>query len=365
MDRRFFTKATLGLVAGGMVVASNADAQTKSKKKVATEYVNVDSDIANEQIKVIQSKRFYKNQGTKVEGKCTSLLFFADVHLVTPHLKQIRDFYNKYKKYIDDSVHLGDTVGDYIMGKFTFWDDFPNALNIIGNHDTDKGVNLRRAMTDREKYDTYFKRFIDSWKVTQPENADAEGKCYWYKDYNQDVRLIGIDCMRINDSQYKWFVETLDDAAKKNLKVLVATHVPPNCDKSIDCNFTSLDYPAPYNGQTKGTDKLLASIDAFIEKGGTFVSWICGHNHHDSVFYAKSKQKQLVLILECATDFSWWTDAVHVPKTATATCWEIISVESVSNVIKIARFGNNYDHYMRRKDTFCYDFKNHKLIWSS
>lgn len=373
MDRRFFTKAAFGFIAGGMAsksVMADPSAEGKNSNSDISKRGTISvsrSDDAEEQIKVIQSKRFYKHQGKNIEGKCTSLLFFTDVHFVQAHLIKIRDFFNKHKKYIDDAIHLGDSVGNFYTGEFTLWDSFPKALNIIGNHDTDAGKNKRRALTDRQKYDIYFKKYISSWKVKQPENAEAEGKCYWYKDYNRDLRVIGLDCMRLNSAQHKWFAETLDGAAKKNLKVIILTHVPPRCDNAIECNFTSLDYPPAYKSASEGHyAKLISAVDSFISGGGTFVSWICGHNHHDSIMYTGTeKNKQLVIVMECATDFSWWTDAVHVSNTATETCWEIISVESISNVIKIARFGNNYDHYLRHKGTFCYDFKNHKIIAQS
>lgn len=373
MDRRFFTKAAFGFIAGGMAsksVMADPSAEGKNSNSDISKRGTISvsrSDDAEEQIKVIQSKRFYKHQGKNIEGKCTSLLFFTDVHFVQAHLIKIRDFFNKHKKYIDDAIHLGDSVGNFYTGEFTLWDSFPKALNIIGNHDTDAGKNKRRALTDRQKYDIYFKKYISSWKVKQPENAEAEGKCYWYKDYNRDLRVIGLDCMRLNSVQHKWFAETLDGAAKKNLKVIILTHVPPRCDNAIECNFTSLDYPPAYKSASEGHyAKLISAVDSFISGGGTFVSWICGHNHHDSIMYTGTeKNKQLVIVMECATDFSWWTDAVHVSNTATETCWEIISVESISNVIKIARFGNNYDHYLRHKGTFCYDFKNHKIIAQS
>ena len=385
MDRRKFAKTALGAIAGG-ALASTANAKpeqveaVKPTDKPRELNPKLQNDLAQEQIKVIQSKRGYRHQGKKgangktpLEGKCTSLLLFADVHLVYEHLAVIRDFYNTHKKYIDDAVHLGDTVGNYLIPPFDFWDVFPNALNIIGNHDTDTGEKQRAVLSDRDKYDTYFKKYISSWNVVQPENAEAEGKCYWYKDYNNDVRLIGIDCMRASwgtnkpteaeKKQIDWFKATLADALEKKLQVVVATHVPPTMktENLIECNFTSLDYRGIGSGLL--LDKFVFALDDFITKGGSFVAWICGHQHHDLIGFAtNAKQKQLVFILECATDFNWWTDANHVRGTETAGCWTMFAIESLTNVIKLTRFGNNYDHYLRHKGTLCYDYKNHKII---
>ena len=390
MDRRIFSKKTLGAILGAVPFLGSAKENKPEKpakkptkkpaKKPFPKYSTLPSDKADEQIRVIQTKRGYYNghlvksdSPVKPKGVCTSILFFADVHLVAPHLQRIRDFRNEYKNYIDDAIHLGDTVGGCNTGTFTMWDDFPTAMNVIGNHDVysnqknkSKKYSVKENwLTDREKYDFYFKKYIPSWNVVQPENAEAEGKCYWYKDYNNDLRVIGIDCMQPEDSkQIEWFKATLEDAKAKGLKVVIATHIPPICDKKIDCAFTSIDYTdkkPPYYG-TKNLKEFVKAIDEFIVQGGVFASWVCGHAHHDMILYAQAKQKQLVIIIECATDWPNWTDANHIAGTSTASAWELIGVESITNVIKIARFGNNFDHQMRHKGTFCYDFVNHKLI---
>ncbi len=369
MDRRLFTKTALaamaGVTAGG---ATNIEAAPRKSSKEKPDFQALANDEAEEQIKVIQSRRYYKHQGKKLQGKCASFLFFADVHLVTPNLKKIRRFYQKHKKYIDDPIHLGDSVGNYIKGEFVFWEDFPEALNVIGNHDCYlNGTGRRMMMPQKQKFDTYFKRYVEGWKVVLPENAAEKGRCYWHKDYQNFLRVIGIDSMNLRDNaQYEWFVNLLKKSKEEKRMVLIVTHISPICVEVLDCNFTSLDYrESKILGfkENVGHDRYVKAVDDFISDGGEFVSWICGHEHHDKVMYARgSKNKQLVITLECATDFHAWTDAVHVKNTETETCWEIISVETMTNVLKIARFGNNYDHYMRHKGTLCYDFKNHKLI---
>lgn len=367
MDRRFFAKTALGLVAGtvGLSAAPSGSGvkkmQTNFKKDNSRFATNADED----EVKVIQSKRFYKQPSKKAQGKCTSILFFADVHLVVGNLLKIKDFAQKHKKYIDDVVHLGDAVGNVYKGNFALWDNYPNALNIIGNHDVYDG-SYKKILSDKSKYSIYFEKYIKSWNVVQPEDAQANGICYFYKDYNDDVRLIAIDCMNPNNAQFDWFVKALSGARKAGLKVVIATHIPPTGDAGLDCNFNSIDYAfehASTEASGKNFTRFVDAVDEFISQGGGFVAWICGHSHHDRFMHATgTKYKQLIVVMECATDFDYWTDADHVRDTPTGTCWEIISIESVSNVLKIARFGNNFDHYLRHKGTLCYDFKNHKLI---
>ena len=372
MDRRLFGKIALGFTAFASVIKSAFGQQKKRprrrnrdvSKDIDPKLANFAPDTAQEQMKVIQAKRFLR-KGRGEEGVCTSLLFFADIHLVTEHSTKIRAFYEKYQKFIDDPIHLGDTVGAIFREPFTTWDAFPRALNVIGNHDVYLKKMGNADMSDKCKYDTYFKKYNKAWGVVLPENAEEEGKCYWHKDYNGNVRVIGIDCMRLDATQLAWFKKLLAEAVEKKLKVLIATHIPPNCDKVLECNFSSLDNPA-WTTKLAGSKDFVKAVDEFISAGGTFVCWMCGHLHHDSIMYASdSKNKQLVITMECATQFSDHTDAQHIRETATETCWQLVAIESESDVLKIARFGNCYDHYLRRKDTFCYDLKNHKIIWAS
>lgn len=372
MDRRSFAKA-LGVVSGlfaSILPASAVSKERKSRSKRPPEPVV--SDEAEEQIKVIQAKRNYLNPAAKGtngkaprKGVCTSLLFFTDVHLVPENFRKIRKFYEKHQAYIDNAIHLGDSVGAKVEPPFTMWDSFPKCLNIMGNHDSHYDYpRPKKFLTPKEKYETFFKKYVPYWNVVQPENAEEKGLCFWYKDYNKDLRVVGIDCLRVDQEHLKWFEKVANDALEKKLKLVVITHIPPVRGEIVKCNFTSIDYTdnqKPYGGQK--TSRFAPIIDKFIDNGGTFVSWVTGHLHHDIVNYVKdTKHKQLVITLECATDFNWWTDANHVKGTSTSCAWEIISVESETNVLKIARFGNNLDHYMRHKGALCYDFKKHEII---
>lgn len=68
---------------------------------------------------------------------------------------------------------------------------------------------IKKILSDKSKYSIYFEKYIKSWNVVQPEGAQANGICYFYKDYNDDVRLIAVDCMNPNNAQFDWFVKAL------------------------------------------------------------------------------------------------------------------------------------------------------------
>ena len=380
MDRRLFSKITLGALAGSVAHAQTYDKDgyinlNQESSKAKSKLLGLPSDEAEEEIKVIQSKREYLNPAKKgLDGKaprrgvCTSLLFFADVHLAKNNLIKVKDFYEKYSNYIDDVIHLGDSVGAYLKPPFSFWNYFSNALNIIGEHDTFAAARGDVILSERSKYDNYFRPYVKQWQVVQPKNAEAEAKCYWHKDYKNNIRIIAIDCFTPTKPQLAWFEDTLKDAIEKNINVAVISHIPPASSDFVDCNFTSIDYTKDikqYESNEANLSKFVNAVDNFIDNGGGFVSWICGHYHHDLVMFAKSKNKQLVIAMECASTNDKSTDANHEKSTETSGAWEIISVESLTSLIKIARFGNNYDHQMRHKGTFSYNFKTHNIITQS
>ena len=49
--------------------------------------------------------------------------------------------------------------------------------------------------------------------------------------------------------------------------------------------------------------------------------------------------------------------------TITQDCFNILSVDTYKNLIKITRIGANYDRYMRRKNTLSWDYGIGELIY--
>ena len=60
----------------------------------------------------------------------------------------------------------------------------------------------------------------------------------------------------------------------------------------------------------------------------------------------------------------FWIDGKRVEGTKTYDCFNVISVEQGTGMLKIVRIGNNYNHYLMDKTLFCYDYINKNIISS-
>lgn len=314
------------------------------------------NDKVNNNSLAIQSNRPYKNSYQSQEGKVVSLLWFSDIHQDDDNIAKIKAKSLDIAAYIDDVIHTGDTAGAvYSEYGANMWErcGVGAFLNVIGNHDvyiSNDGQLPHLSKT--ETYNAYFKRWISQWNVQQPAGAETDGLSYYYKDYQSYLRLIVLDCMHYDTDQDNWLASTLADALTNNLVVVIAVHSAPSCDTDVDTHFTSLDYPNIGENIPTGAE---STVSTFINNGGDFVCWISGDNHWDAMGHTASGQ--LVLRIECAVCDATWVDAARVRGTQTENCYNLISFESETNCVKLVRFGNEYDHYLRHKGCLCYNWK--------
>ena len=204
------------------------------------------------------------------------------------NLERIVSFSNRYADYIDDVVSTGDQVYDTFSNSFSFWDSAGAGgfLSVVGNHDAWSVVGGPTVASEQECYTRYIAPFVESWNVVSVDN-----KCYYYKDYNSDgsypVRLIVLDCMHLDSSQESWLADVLSVARTNNYTVIIAVHYTPSPmrDSTIDNSSTFTCYEASSNSTSWATVVNAESIvQDFIDRGGRFACWLCGHYHTDIIF---------------------------------------------------------------------------------
>lgn len=168
-------------------------------------------------------------------------LHFSDLHGNESNLIRIVSLYNAYSNYVDDVINTGDIILNNYGDDFTFYASrgAGGFLNVIGNHDAQKGSNS--YATEAELYAKFISPFISQWGVT----SYTENKCYYYKDYtDRNLRLIVLDAYNVNwngnNAQITWLEGVLADAITNELHVMIAVH-SGLCRKSeLDCNFNSM-----------------------------------------------------------------------------------------------------------------------------
>lgn len=249
------------------------------------------------------------------------------------------------------------------------------SLFVIGNHDTnicnysaaETPVNNHKAMGKAEALERYYAN-IDSWGVVRP-STDV---CYYYKDYStQKIRLICLDVQFWDSTELAWLETTLAGAKTAGYGVIVAAHcVPGAVTGYTDTNFTSYNYPDSDGGDytvfgryTNGA--AIPAIQSFIEDGGAFICWMCGHNHRNRIAKCTNSPNITVVQIENAGNFN--TGSLHEnSRTGTGvysrTCANAVSFNTEDKLIKIVRFGTNIDSHMRKADYLCFDYATRQVI---
>ena len=300
---------------------------------------------------MLQATRPLLTNMGKYGSKPLVLCYFSDIHGDYINLKRILEFYNNYKEYFTDIIHTGDNISSVFTDDFEFWKNINGSnaiLNCIGNHDTSRreGENFIYDITSKQCYDKFFKGQIEYWNCIQPENAEDLGLCYYYKDYAAaKIRLVVLDCMHFTDSQNSWFSQILTEAKDKDFSVLVANHFQGGdmeCDES--CTFQS---PLWKRADAIINEKASATVDTFVNAGGEFITWICGHSHRDLFGVLKKYPNQTCITIDCASTNDYWNDSFRKRGTKSQDCFNIMSINRTSKTFSIYRVGNNIDLQLR------------------
>ncbi len=294
---------------------------------------------------------------------------FSDVHTKLELWNRMVEYINHYEKYISFALHSGDYCGSSQLEFKDFYAEADKCVkpiyNCVGNHDVEENEDWRQRKPKKAtKQSTWEKLFYDQegWDATFME---GEWSMTYYKDFPEScIRLVVLDLYYDIEQQKEWLREVLADAKEKGLHVITSTHEPSaHISNYIDTTFNTPNFDA----YTKlcGKDKTTPFEEVFIEfinGGGTHVCNFVGHWHHDRFGFTEGGV--LNCAVECATSWNGWCDGVRVKGTRTFDCFNVVSVDANIGILKLARVGDNVDHYMRGKQSLCFDYINKKLIYS-
>lgn len=298
-----------------------------------------------------------------------TFLHYSDLHSNDIALRRLMEFRSEYSAYIDDVLDTGDLVNN-ANNSIAFYDNIDGTekiLRCIGNHETWDGSNNWHVLNAAGAYNKYFAPYISNWGVTSETYV-----CYYYKDYaSSKLRLIVLDYMNEDATQLQWFINTLAEARTLEYDVLVACHaIMAKSDDEIP--FTPLDTPwqNPYANTAStatafpvkvGLAYAQATVD-FVDNGGVLVAWLAGHMHEDA---AGTYEGLLNIAVTTAGDLGFQrTYEIRTKQQRSYDAFNVVGVDTQNKLIKIARVGMNYSHAMQHLDTFCWDYKNKKIVQS-
>ena len=321
--------------------------------------------------RIIQSQMHYNPYDQSViSTKILTLSVLTDIHAFDTEFKRYIRFTDAYKDYVDDRLCLGDVVRDNFSQDFTYWTNNPDAdsiLIVLGNHDASTYENGRYVVQPALScYNKYFKDLIGNWNVIQPSGAVENGLCYYYKDYtDSNIRLIVLDCMHYTDTQNDWLVSTLESARTAGLHVICAKHYNVSRDLTkVDGNFydPDLGFGKLVIGDTNN-NKAQTAVSDFQTAGGNFVCWLTGDAHYDAIGeLTMNGHKQLCITFENAGCHAAWGDDARVVGEKSEDSFNIVSVDTYSNLLKIVRVGNDMNRFMQPKQYMCYNYQTNEVI---
>lgn len=332
----------------------------------------IENDAATNLIQQSKRPQNTSNQGWRSETPILSLLHFTDLHADTIRLANIVKFLDKNKTLINDAIVTGDIQNTYAYyNTFSDWwgQDYgtENIMTVIGNHDVyaTSQFDESNIITQEQAFNIYMASWIANWDVTY-----TQGKTYYYKDYNDyGIRLIVLDAMLLDSdkaTQIEWLASTLADAADDELSVIIAEHFPPYKYSEwqyVQCGFTEID------PNSLATSSCLQSayqdaVQTFINNGGKFICFICGHTHKDYIVTTEDYPSQLFVVCGAAglSAGNNWGSSVRVNGEKNADLFNIISFDTTNKLIKIVRVGCDTDRFLRKKSTLCINYETGTVI---
>lgn len=297
-------------------------------------------------------------------------LVYTDIHASLANLQRINTWVenNKTSVYVSDTYCLGDMLYDHPGDDkpITAFDDVPiwgKTLKVIGNHDV--GWIGSSEITAKQIYDTYIKPYVSDWGVVQPLDAETDGKSYYYKDYDNKIRIIVLDIYHYDTAQSTWFETVLETARTNNLAVIVAQHA--DICTALEKAPLNSEYPfaRKYNGYTglqysSSYVSERTSVDSFIENGGTFICWLTGHMHVDMTgTYTGEHGKQLSIVLSNAS--LGIQSSIRI-NNYSQDCFTYLAVDTDLHYLYLVRIGEAVDKWYHQNLFMCYDYVNHSVV---
>lgn len=308
--------------------------------------------------------------------------------------KRFLKFSNHWKEkgFIDDIVDTGDMVGNVFSNSIAWRTNADDVLNVIGNHDTatvSNKVYNWTAKAGKDAYDKFVSPYIENWGVVQPDNADTEGYCYYYKDYERTsngntikLRCIFVDVMGWDDNnvQKSWLDNVLEDARVNGLVVCIFTHFVPVRTRPLKCAFTSKTLGVstedfPYHGFNTFCKQLCACVRTFQDNGGIFACYIAGHRHILGIaqvygnvtidgtsynFDDESKPQIVVYGTAGYVNLGNLNDYFKEANTKNEDNFQIVAIDTFKGInddiasssfrIKVLKIGCNYNRHMQLAD---------------
>lgn len=283
-----------------------------------------------------------------------ALAHFTDIHGNAGAMARVQRFKDKFSDYLDDTICTGDMVTDKLSDGMKFWNDNSDGsiLTCIGNHDSLGANGWGNPVDQATLYETYIAPYMANWSA-----ETVTDKAYYYKDYDEKkIRLVVVDGTIFDPeeqtAQITWLSNALSAAKTNGYSVIGAVHFPPmpSSFHKIECNFSNVTHGTGGDmGQFAWKtyyNSILGAVQDFIQDGGDFVCWLCGHTHNNIVSYDTGYPGQLFITNTCAMPSSIF-DECDRDYNENRDAINVVCVDIARKYVKVLRYGANWDDCLR------------------
>lgn len=328
--------------------------------------------------KMVAAKKRYYTSSITDKPEPVVIAHISDIHANWSNVRRFIEFTRHHNVYIDGLLNTGDTAAglftDGIYHTSVLGDDVNYIMNVVGNHDT-RGTDGWQQYVGTSIYEKLIAPYISYWDVVQPADAAANGYCYYYKDYTaQSLRLIVVDIMGYDATEDAWLASVLADARSNGYHVVIATHFAGGRDSEhqaenafnvMACNYSTLQITSGNASGLYGYNSLAymmtPTVKSFIDNGGIFVGYIQGHYHLDFVAQLAEDSRQLIYAIG-SSKVGETRDYNHVGATRMQDEFQIISIDTFKNTIRLFKVGANIDEFGREKNSICVNYLTQTII---
>lgn len=319
-------------------------------------------------------KRYYTSTITNKKYPVV-IAHISDVHGNFGNVDRFLRFCDHYSQYIDIKLNTGDIVADkFSDGVVDYHSD--NIINIIGNHDVSANGGHPEldlpTPTQNEVYNCFIKPWVSNWEVNQPDDAEANGYCYFHKDFNdQKLRLVCVDILNYDSTENTWLESVLSNAKTNGYHVVIATHFAGSQQSANDTAFEKINcgYSTRYTitgsslyGLNPYAYHMIETVQSFTDDDGNFVGYLSGHFHSDFIAKVEGYPNQLIYSIG-ATKAGEMRDFDHtLVGTRMQDEFQIVSINTDLNIIKLFKVGANWDAYGQKRDSICIKYTTGEII---
>lgn len=289
-----------------------------------------------------------------------TLLHFSDIHGDAVRLARIMTFAKRYSDIIDNIIQTGDLVSSSWSSGIDFYtgvEGTDKILNVIGNHDSaSSNSGGWTDYTAAQCAARYITPFVSNWGVTIGSDV-----CYYYKDYDNGIRLIVLDRLHFDATQKSWLLALLQSSTAK--KVIIACHnVPGAVVANKACNMDVFWKTAAQDSYMTLDSDVLDAVDTFMSGGGVFICWLTGHTHYDLFRLVDGHPNQLCVTVGSASLNAIAQTYVREAGTRSEDNFNLFSVDLARGTLCVQKCGCSRDSVGRSTFAIAYDYINHAIL---